>query len=321
MIKNILIYLAVLLSAFVFNIFFYAWFSWFLLVLTLCIPAFSLLCSLPFMIISAVKGFSVFTRKKITTVQPLCLGVTSRDGKGLICPLMKINFKVTNIFTGQKKRLKFLYSGYLKNPHYLKNNAVTKNCGYLEIKAKYCKVYDLLGIFFIPVKLNCTADVIVNPKAEVPSVLPDSEHMKIIGYKPKTSGFAEEYELRNYHNGDSLKNIHWKISARHNELIVKEPSSPVYKELILNTVITQKPQENNKTLAKFIYTADYLLKNKLVFYCTSSDKNSACEIRSKEDVDKFIICIYKKQSPYNATLSTENTITYTITHNGEAVSA
>ena len=65
MIKNILIYIAVLAISFSFAVFYYAWFSNFLLIVVLCLPVLSLLCSLPFMIYSAVKGFSLYASKAI----------------------------------------------------------------------------------------------------------------------------------------------------------------------------------------------------------------------------------------------------------------
>lgn len=320
MIKNILIYLTILLSALFFNIFFYAWFSWYLLVLTICIPIFSLVCSLPFMITCAIKGFSLFTQKEVTIGDEIRIGITCRNGKGCFCPLMKINFKISNDFARQKKHLKFIYGGFCENGVYKKLNNHTHNCGCLEINAKYCKIYDLLGIFFIPIKLNYHSEVLIMPEEKEPSVLPDSDHIKIIGYKPKTSGFAEEYELRNYQRGDSLKNIHWKISARHNELIVKEPSSPIYRPIILKPVITKNIGENNTTLGKFLYSTNFLLKNKSVLYCISPN-NKICKIESKEDIKSFLLHLYKKQNLTHVSPTTESVVTYTITHNGEAVSA
>ncbi len=319
MIKNILIYLTVLLSAFIFNIFFYAWFSWYLLVLTLCIPVFSLVCSLPFMIVNIVKGFSVFTQKELTVDDELCIGITSINGKGIFCPLMKVVFKTTNDFAKQKKSLKFIYGGSFAKPAYRKSKAFTHNCGCLKINAKYLKVYDLLGIFFIPIKLNYYTEVLIMPKAVKPAVLPDSEHMKIIGYKPKTGGFAEEYELRNYQRGDSLKNIHWKIYAKNNQLIVKEPSTPIYRPLILKPVITQSAENNNAVLGKLIYSAEYLIKSKSNFYCSLPDGN-ACEIHNEEDIKGFFMHLYKKQSTGSISTGTDNMVIYTINHNTEVVS-
>lgn len=319
MIKNILIYLMILISAFVFNIFFYAWFSWYLLVLTLCIPFFSLVCSLPFMISCAVKGLSVSTPKEITIGDKLNIGIASKNGKTSFCPLVRVNFKISNSFTGRKRHFKFIYGGFIKKPVYKKVDRLSHDCGCLNISARYCKIYDLLGIFFIPIKLNCNNEVLIKPKAKEPSILPDLEHIKIIGYKPKTSGFAEEYELRNYQRGDSLKSIHWKISARHNNLIVKEPSEPVHKLLILKPVITQNAKENNSTLGKFIYLTDFILKSDFDFYCASPD-NEICQIKNQDDVRDFLLHLYKKQSLNQAPLNMGSAITYTITHNGEAVS-
>ena len=50
MLRNRLLYLAALVGGTVFYCFFYAWFSWFLLVLLWCLPALSLVVSLPAML-------------------------------------------------------------------------------------------------------------------------------------------------------------------------------------------------------------------------------------------------------------------------------
>lgn len=319
MVKNILLYLAILVSVFIFSIFYYAWFSWYLLVLTLCVPVISILCSLPFMISTAVKGVSIFTQDEITAGEELSIGISGRSDKGMFCPLVKIKFKIKNSFTRQKQSMKVIYSGYLKGSAYQKSDKFTRNCGCLEIKATYVKIYDLLGIFFIPARLNYNAEVLVMPKAEKPSILPDSEHIKIIGYKPNVSGFAEEYELRNYEKGDSLKNVHWKISARHNELIVKEPSVPVYRPLVLKPVITESVAQNNVTLSKLLYVADFLVKNKKAFFCMLTD-NKMCEIHSEEDIKNLFLQLYKNVPVAQSLLCEENVVVYTITHNCEAVS-
>lgn len=320
MLKNILLYLTVLLSVFVFSIFYYAWFSWYLLVLTLCVPVMSLVFCLPFMIYDAVNGVSVFVEDEVNAGDELYIAISGRNKKRLFCPLMKTKFKITNSFTGQKSSLKFLYSGYLKDPVYRKADKCTQNCGCLEIKATYLKIYDMLGIFFIPVKLRFNSEVLVMPKSEKPSVLPDSDHIKIIGYKPNTSGFVEDYELRNYQEGDSLKNIHWKISARYDELIIKEPSVPVYRPLVIKPVITESIAQNNKTLGKLLYASDFLIESKRTFFCELSD-NKIYEVRSKDDVKDLLLMLYKNTFPAQSSMCEENVVVYTITHNTEAVSA
>lgn len=319
MIKNIFIYFAILLSAFIFNIFFYAWFSWYTFLITLFVPLLSLLFSLPFMIINAIKGFSIFTQEQLTIGDELSIGITSGNGKGRFCPLVKVKFKIENQFTKEKKSIKFIYAGYLQDKIFNKSTTFTKNCGCLDIRAKYLKIYDLLGIFFIPIKINYHNNVLVMPKENKPTVIPDFQRIQIIGYKPKKGGFTEEYELRNYQKGDSLKNIHWKISARYDQLIVKEPSTPVYRPLVLKPVITNKPLENNATLGKFLYLANKLLKNKTEFYCICPD-GKTCVINSKQDIKNFFLYLYNNQAIVQTFPVANNPVTYTITHNTEAVS-
>ncbi|MBR2715947.1 MAG: DUF58 domain-containing protein [Ruminococcus sp.] len=320
MLKNVLIYLVVLLSVFIFSIFYFAWFSWYLLILTLSVPFLSLFLSLPFMIITAAKGVSVFTEDEIIVGEKLSVCISFRGEKGVFCPLMKTKLKFKNSFTGQKKSMKIIYSGLLKDAIYLKSDKFTRNCGCLEVNANYVKIYDMLGIFFIPIRLKYKAEVLIMPKAKEPSFLPDYEHIRIIGYKPNSNGFAEEYELREYQKGDSLRNIHWKISARHNELIVKDPSVPIYRELVLKPVITNVAKHNDVMLGKLIYVSDILIKNSKEFYCLLSD-DKKLEIRSKDDIKTLMRELYSIKNPQQALLCEENAVVYTIMHDTEAVSA
>lgn len=321
MIKNILLYLVVLLSVFVFSIFYTEWFSWYLLLVVLCIPVFSLVFSLPFMIVTAVRGLYVTVPKEITVGEKLNIGVSCCNGKGFFCPLMKINFKLSNDFSHYKKCYKFLYGGFSEKTAYKKTNAPTRSCGCLKIKAKYAKLYDMLGIFFIPVKLNFISQFLVMPKEEKPKVLPSVGNELVVGYKPKPSGFADEYELRTYQNGDSLKNIHWKISAKYDDLVVKEPTAPVYRPYIIKPIITNNVTENNRTFAKLAYTMNYLKNSKADVYLCNSD-GKLIKINSDDDFKEYILNVYqKKPCDYGILNCEENAITYTITHSSEAVSA
>ncbi|MBS1407371.1 MAG: hypothetical protein HPZ97_00650 [Oscillospiraceae bacterium] len=50
MLKNRLLYAALLIGLIFFHAFYTGWISWFLLIFTLCLPLLSLLCSLPFLL-------------------------------------------------------------------------------------------------------------------------------------------------------------------------------------------------------------------------------------------------------------------------------
>ena len=113
MLKNILLYLLVLLCAFVFNVFYYEWFSWFLLVLTLCVPVLSLVISFPFMLVQAIKGFKIYVPTEVVMGDDFDIKIANRNGKSGFCPLVKIKFKLKNEFAGKKSSVEFLYGGLL----------------------------------------------------------------------------------------------------------------------------------------------------------------------------------------------------------------
>lgn len=49
----------------------------------------------------------------------------------------------------------------------------------------------------------------------------------------KGQDLSEVFELRDYHDGDSLKAVHWKLSARTDDLMVREASHPADFDLAL----------------------------------------------------------------------------------------
>lgn len=319
MIKNIVIYLLLLITAFVFNIFYFGWFSWFLLVLTITIPLVSLIVSLPFMIGSAVNGVLVFTHDSMKIGDDFYVGITGKKGRAVFCPRVKIKLNVKNDFCRKSERLKIIYSGTLKKPFYTKCNSFSKHCGSVNITSKYAKIYDMTGIFFIPIKLDCNISCDVMPKTKKPSVLPDSSKISILGYKPKNGGFSDYYELRQYQSGDSLKNIHWKLSSKYDVLIVREPSTPIYRQFYVRLLFTQNADINDDILARFMYVCNYLNKNGapcLVF----NNGREISSIANSSQQKEFIKALYRNQ-PYNTCFpDTAPSLVYAIGESGEEVS-
>lgn len=319
MIKNIVVWLLLFFSAFVFNIFYYGWFSWFLLVLTVAIPLVSLIISLPFMIGSAVNGILVFTHESVKIGDDFYIGVTGKKGRTIFCPRIKIKLFIRNDFCGQNGKQKILYSGTLKKPFYKKYNRLSKHCGCVTITAKYAKIYDLTGIFFIPIKINSCVSCDIMPKRRKPSVLPDSSKISVLGYKPKNGGFSDYYELRQYQSGDSLKNIHWKLSSKYDDLIVREPSTPIYRQFYVRLLFTQNAETNDSILARFMYVCNYLNKNGAPCLVFNSDREIS-SISDFTELKGFIRALYANR-PYNSYFAdSAPSLVYTIAEDFEEVS-
>ena len=96
------------------------------------------------------------------------------------------------------------------------------HCGRLECRVRRIWVCDCLGLFALPVRPPHPAAVLVEP---VPAQmdLPPVPAQKALPVPRGPARAGEDYELRDYRPEDSVRAIHWKLSAKRDQLIVREP--------------------------------------------------------------------------------------------------
>lgn len=104
--------------------------------------------------------------------------------------------------------------------------------GNYEIGFKKYYIYDLTGIWSRVKKASSGENVIILPvntdvsitlSQRIYNYFSDSDYYDELrpGYDPN-----EVFDVREYRDGDKLRSIHWKISAKKDELYVKENSLP-----------------------------------------------------------------------------------------------
>ncbi|MCD8026684.1 MAG: DUF58 domain-containing protein, partial [Clostridiales bacterium] len=186
--------------------------------------------------------------------------------------------------------------------------------------SEYCLSIHFTGNFFIPVKINAATEATANPKPTKPSVLPDSELLTVTGYKAKPGGgYSDYYELRSYRNGDSLKQIHWKLSGKYDNIIVRSPSIPIYKSLVVQVVLSDNADINDDILARFIYASNFLCKSNTEFYACASISNGLYKIKVFEDALDFLRMIYRGADLIQAPSERESSVIYAIYGDKEEV--
>ena len=152
-------------------------------------------------------------------------------------------------------------------------------------------VYDMLGIFFLPIRIKKRSFVRVLPKQQKPKIIPDSSNFTVTGYKPKPVGNSEIYELREYRHGDSLRNVHWKLSSKSDGLIVKEPNVPIIKNCLIMPFFGDNADENDVVFAKLMYVCRYMIKS--IGICFACDRNgNPFEIRCESDILNYFSALY-----------------------------
>ena len=90
---------------------------------------------------------------------------------------------------------------------------------------KMSKLYisDLLGFFKFTKHLNKDMEFIVKPVPEMPGYMPDVYGFKAKSLRKSHKPNSEIYDIRDYQLGDPVKSIHWKMSAKKDKIMVKEP--------------------------------------------------------------------------------------------------
>lgn len=109
---------------------------------------------------------------------------------------------------------------------------VFKNYGSYEVCIKKVRIYDLTGLFYIQIKPKSRGYVQTFPPMQEIGVHLTERVQNFYGdadvYDDFRPGYDrnELFQIRPFQNGDKIQSIHWKISAKMDELLVKEDSLP-----------------------------------------------------------------------------------------------
>ena len=118
-------------------------------------------------------------------------------------------------------------------------------CGRIRLNASHITIEDPLRIFAAERKADgedsqreCEAAGIVLPQIHersIPEGWLDSYNMESYQYSQveKGSDPGEVFGVREYREGDSQKQIHWKLSAKLDEMTVKIPSFPIENNILV----------------------------------------------------------------------------------------
>lgn len=154
-------------------------------------------------------------------------------GDGLL-PLgrLELTVCVTNSITGQSLRRKTTCDALSRW------KLQSDFCGCLYIRVERARLYDLMGLLWVNVKLPKEKRVVIMPdtfpvligRETFPAPVDDCED-----YAPDRKGQdrTETYQIRNYVPGDSLAQIHWKLSSKLDQLMVRDPGCPMDQNLMV----------------------------------------------------------------------------------------
>lgn len=242
-------YLASLAGCFVFYVCYQKWLGWILLLCMLGLPVLSLVLSLPAMLSFRLR---VSGPARVNQGQPLELQMMG--GSRFPIPPFRGKLRVTKPLTGEV----ITHSGGI--------SLSTLHCGAVEAVPVKAKVFDYLCLFRCPVGHLTPLRAVIRPNPVKMQNIPDLEGFLSRSWRPKAGGgFAENHELRLYRPGDSLNQVHWKLTAKTGNLIIREPMVPERGLVLVTADIRGNPYELDRIFGRMLWLGRFLLEKGLVF--------------------------------------------------------
>lgn len=203
---------------------------------------------------------------------------------------------VKNNLTGEESKINFSLSAFPKGEAKAKFGFSSKFCGYITAEIKSIYVTDIFGFLPVAVKnfKSAKGKTTVLPETFEPVVifknmLPVPEDSESYAPDKKGNDYSETFQIRDYADGDSIKQIHWKLSEKLDKTIVRDPSLPVAKNIMLfwdKTAEEATPEQTDSMAEVSCSAAQSLLKNGYEFSLGWNSRNriETAEIKTEEDL-------------------------------------
>ncbi len=281
---NRLLYLGLLVLS---SVFYFAtsnqpanWHAWLLLVLVLVLPPVSLLVSLPAMLRCRLEADMAETVEQGTKA-----ALRLRLSAWRFLPLPEVQIRLNLRTRDREKDLRFLSrlsreEGLLALP--------TDECGFLSAEFHRGRVCDVLGLFRLPMRLPKLPPMAILPPERQPELMPRLEQFLQLQMKAKPGGgAAEQHDHRSYRPGDPVKDIHWKLSLKTDDLIVREALEPVRRRIILAIRTPRGAQMRAENLGGFRWLSHWLLDKGISHSVVWMDGEEQRELEIASEADSL----------------------------------
>lgn len=262
-----LIYAAVLGFVALFFVCFDGYLSYYVLLLTLFFPLISLLCSLP----------GLFGVRIRVSLQPeearkgaaVTLRVEAVEQGVFPSGRIRLTVRAHNALTGEEWEERLLLTAGAR-PVELRHELRSLSAGRVLCGVKKARVCDLAGLFALPMPHRPREEsvavfypVSLSPKLQgLEPQLPRGEEENLFAPRPGEDP-SELFGLRDYREGDRASRIHWKLSEKTGQTLVKEMGLPLEKQPLLLLELNGTGREHDALLDVFCTLSSRLLERGL----------------------------------------------------------
>ena len=256
-------YLAVLAAGGLFFIFFRGYLSYLVFLFLLILPVLSfvwLLLSFRFAGVRAQASKAAVEKK-----EPFSFMIRAKSSRLFPIPCLRVTIEISNALGGETER-ELLSFPFFAGEAVMEQPCRSACCGKLSCTVRRARGLDFLRLFSLPVRVKESAAVFVLPsRTPAPAavtencLLPDFAELSL----PTAPGNdpSDPFDVRSYQPGDPLSRIHWKLSAKQGEWIVREGGSSAERSIRFLVECGSQLLENDCIMETFSRLAFLLVEH------------------------------------------------------------
>ncbi len=221
---GLIVWLLAVGLAWLFRLAYLGWFGVYLLWFVILLPPLLSLLSLPGMLALRLRPEAPDCARQ---GDPIELRLLFRSKRKLPVGKVRLKLRIENLYTGETSREDYCVDAVCNSAGSLP--IPSDSCGALRLTVERWTCSDALGQLVLRRKCPPPVVCLILPRPAEPdsAVLNETVPESQPRMKPKYGGgFAEDHELRAYRPGDSMTSVHWKLSSKMDELIVREALVP-----------------------------------------------------------------------------------------------
>ena len=153
-----------------------------------------------------------------------------------------------NLLTGEKERVSIHMAAPARMQVDQEIRLKSRHCGRVRLTLRQVTLYDPFGLFRfrIPMGRETQTLTLFAPETfptEVQIAYGESTNMDSDEYSMKKAGYdpSETFAIREYRQGDRIRQIHWKLTEKFGDLMVRDYGLPIQNTILL-LLETGRPQ-------------------------------------------------------------------------------
>ena len=192
---------------------------------------------------------------------------------------------------GKKQYQKVKISANAKEQKQFELTIVPQYCGVVNVKISKVKICDYFRIYtmsrkdFGEIRLPVWPKKIELEEKEREILCQRIEDSEQFSKDKAGDDPSEIFDIRAYREGDRLQRIHWKLSSKKDQILVKEFSLPLVEQIVIVVTLKWEIHETaDSVMQKLVTVAEYLLereKSVLVYWYTQT--GYCKQVISKQD--------------------------------------